>query len=71
VWMGACGCTSISNGLVEPAVLRVGWWWWWSADGRFDEPALIGLDCGDEWAAEDADEILETLEDVEDDETEE
>lgn len=70
--MGACGCTSINNGLIVPAVLRGGWWWWWwSADGSFDEPGMMGLDRGDEWVAEDAEELLEILEVVEVEETEE
>lgn len=64
VWMGACGWTSMSNGLIGPAVRRAGCGWW-SADGNFDEPGTIGVDCGDEWATEVADERLEVLEVVE------
>jgi len=40
--MGACGCTSINNGLVVPVVLRAGWWC--SAMGDFDALAVIDLD---------------------------
>ena len=73
VWIGAWGCTNINRGLVVPAVLRASWGWWWSAEGALeldlDElgTGIVddGLDSGDEWAAEDADERLERLEDIE------
>ena len=68
VWMGACGCTNINSALLAPEALRAGWLW--SAEGKFDERDTIGVDWGDERAAEDAEEIAEMLEEVDVDEDE-